>query len=56
MGLEHQCRYLAGHVALENFCCIRGYVSTARQNGLNALNALQRVFLGDPFIPAGNAS
>lgn len=38
--------------ALVNFCRIRGYVSTARKNGLNALDALQRVFLGQPFVPA----
>ena len=42
--------------ALVNFCRIRGYVSTARKNGLNALDALQRVFLGNPFMPAGNTS
>ncbi len=42
--------------ALMNFCRIRGYVSTARKNGLNALDALQRVFLGNPFLPAGNTS
>ena len=38
--------------ALVNFCRIRGYVSTARKNGLNALDALQCVFLGSPFLPA----
>lgn len=42
--------------ALVNFCRIRGYVSTARKNGLNALDALQRVFLGNPFLPAVNTS
>jgi transposase len=42
--------------ALVNFCRIRGYVSTARKNGLNALDALQRVFLGNPFVPAINTS
>jgi len=42
--------------ALVDFCRIRGYVSTARKNGLNALDALRRVFLGDPFIPAVNSS
>ena len=40
--------------ALVDFCRIRGYVSTARKNGLNALDALRRVFLGNPFIPAIN--
>lgn len=42
--------------ALVDFCRIRGHVSTARKNGLNALDALRRVFLGDPFIPAVNTS
>ena len=42
--------------ALVNFCRIRGYVSTARKNGLNALDALRRVFLGDPFLPVSNTS
>jgi transposase len=42
--------------ALVNFCRIRGYVSTARKNGVNALDALQRVFLGNPFVPTPNTS
>jgi transposase len=42
--------------ALVNFCRIRGYVSTARKNGLNALDALRRVFAGNPFVPAVNTS
>ena len=42
--------------ALVNFCRIRGYVSTARKNGLNALEALQRVFLGNPFVPTVNTA
>ena len=42
--------------ALVDFCRIRGYVSTARKNGLNALDALHRVFLGNPFVPAVNTS
>jgi hypothetical protein len=36
-----------------DFCRIRGYVSTAEKN---ALDALRRVFLRDPFIPAVNTS
>ena len=40
--------------ALVDFCRIRGYVSTARKNGLNALDALRRVFLGNPFVPGVN--
>ena len=35
---------------------VRGYVATARKNGLNALDALRRVFMGNPFIPAINTS
>lgn len=42
--------------ALVDFCRIRGYVSTARKNGLNALDALRRVFLGNPFVPAPNTA
>jgi transposase len=42
--------------ALVDFCRIRGYVSTARKNGLNALDALRRVFAGNPFVPAIDTS
>ena len=42
--------------ALENFCRIRGYVSTARKNSLTALDALRRLFLGNPFLPTPNSS
>jgi len=42
--------------ALVDFCRIRGYISTARKNGLNALDALHRVFLGNPFVPSLNTS
>ena len=34
------------------FCRIRGYISTARKNGVAILEALQRAFAGKPFIPA----
>jgi transposase len=37
--------------ALVGFCRIRGYVSTARKNGLSAIDALRRAFSGDPFVP-----
>jgi len=35
------------------FCRIRGYVSTARKNGLNALNAIRNAFEGTPYLPGG---
>jgi transposase len=33
------------------FCRIRSYISTARKNGVQILDALEKVFLGKPFIP-----
>ena len=42
--------------ALENFCRIRGYVSTARKNSLTALDALRRLFLSNPFFPTPDSS
>lgn len=36
---------------MEDFCEIRGYVSTARKNGVRAFEAIQRAFEGDPFVP-----
>ncbi|MFH2007942.1 MAG: IS66 family transposase [bacterium] len=42
--------------ALVDFCRIRSYVATARKNGLNALDAMRRVFSGDPFMPTINTS
>lgn len=33
------------------FCRIRSYISTARKNALGALEAIQRIFIGTPFVP-----
>ena len=33
------------------FCRIRSYISTARKNALGALEAIERVFTGTPFVP-----
>jgi transposase len=33
------------------FCRIRSYISTARKNAIGALDALTRVFAGNPFVP-----
>jgi transposase len=38
----------------EIFCRIRGYISTARKNGISAFDAVSRAFTGDPFIPVVN--
>lgn len=34
------------------FCRIRGYISTLRKQGLTVLDALKRVFLNNPVLPA----
>ena len=36
----------------ERFARIRGYISTARKNTVNAFTAIQNAFDGNPFIPA----
>lgn len=35
----------------DRFCAIRSYISTARKQGLNVIDALHHAFVGDPFIP-----
>ena len=34
------------------FCCIRGYISTARKQDENVLLALEGVFRGNSFVPS----
>ncbi len=41
-------RSLAGG---EMFCRIRGYISTLRKRGIQVLDALRSVFLGEPISP-----
>lgn len=38
------------------FCRIRGYISTARKNALGAMDALTRLFEGNPFVPGFDSS
>jgi transposase len=38
------------------FCRIRSYISTARKNALGALEAIQRIFTGTPFVPISDTS
>ena len=42
--------------ALVGFCRIRGYISTARKNGLSAIDAIRRALSGDPFTPTPPAA
>ena len=36
----------------DTFCAVRSYISTARKQGLNAIDALYGAFIGNPFIPS----
>jgi transposase len=36
----------------DTFCCIRGYISTARKNGKKVIEAIHDAFNGTPFIPS----
>ena len=38
------------------FCRIRSYISTARKNAIGAMDALTRLFSGNPFVPAADTS
>ena len=38
------------------FCRIRSYLSTARKKALGALEAVTRVFTGNPFVPIANTT
>jgi len=37
----------------QQFARIRGYLSTARKNQINLLEAMTQVFQGTPFLPSG---
>ena len=38
------------------FCRFRSYISTARKNAVGAMDALTRLFSGNPFVPAFDTS
>ena len=40
----------------KTFCRIRSYISTARKNAVGAMDALRRLFDGNPFVPAFDTS
>jgi transposase len=39
------------YLGAQIFCRTRGYISTVRKQGINILDALTRVFAGNPFLP-----
>jgi transposase len=40
----------------DSFCRIRGYISTARKNSVDVLDAIQGAFEGKPYVPHSTAS
>jgi|AntAceMinimDraft_17_1070374.scaffolds.fasta_scaffold08542_5 transposase len=40
----------------KTFCRVRSYISTARKNAVGAMDALTRLFSGDPFVPRWDTS
>lgn len=38
------------------FCRLRSYLSTARKNSVGAIDALNRLFSGNPFVPTADTS
>jgi len=40
----------------KTFCRTRSYISTARKNAVGAMDALTRLFSGNPFVPALNST
>lgn len=40
------------HNGAKIFCAIRSYISTARKQGINVLDALEAAFWGNPFLPS----
>ncbi len=40
----------------DTFCALRAYISTARKQGINAIDALFNAFLGQPFLPTTNTA
>jgi transposase len=40
----------------DTFCALRTYISTARKQGINAIDALFHAFLAHPFLPTSNTA